>query len=196
MAEDVRAMEDRRVAGAIRTDFILSAEIMAITLSALPATGFWTRAVSLAVVGIGITAGVYGAVALIVKADDAGMALGLNRSPTVLGGLSRRLGRAIVLAMPVFLEILAAVGTAAMLWVGGGIIVHGLEVLGLPWPAHAIETLAEAAVHRAPALPGAVAWLVGALGAGMVGLAIGGALIPVVMTVVAPLWKRLSALAR
>ncbi|HSH42584.1 MAG TPA: DUF808 family protein, partial [Arenicellales bacterium] len=82
---DPEALEEQRVAGAIRTDFILSAEIMAITLSAVPDAGFWTQAVVLAVVGIGMTIIVYGGVALIVKADDAGLALGENREQTLLG---------------------------------------------------------------------------------------------------------------
>ncbi len=83
------AMEDRRVASAIKTDFILSAEIMAITLAAIPEGSFWTKAAVLAVVAVGITVAVYGAVALIVKADDAGMALAANRNPSFIGGLGR-----------------------------------------------------------------------------------------------------------
>ena len=75
MALDAQSLEDEKVAGAIKTDFILSAEIMAITLAAIPAGGFWMRAAVLAGVGIGITAAVYGAVALIVKADDVGVVL-------------------------------------------------------------------------------------------------------------------------
>lgn len=189
------AMEDQRVAGAIRTDFILSAEIMAMTLSAVPTAGFWTQAIVLAVVGVAITAGVYGAVALIVKADDAGVALGRYAAPTAAGAVARWLGRGIVLGMPVLLKLLAAVGTAAMIWVGGGIIVHGLEELGLAWPAHAIEAFAGTAARLTPTAAGAVHWLAVAAGSGLVGLALGGALIPVVGLLVAPLWRRLAALA-
>ncbi|MEQ8816970.1 MAG: DUF808 domain-containing protein [Thalassobaculum sp.] len=193
---DAAAMEDARVAGAIRTDFILSAEIMAITLSAVPDAGFWTQATVLAVVGTGITIGVYGVVAVIVKADDAGVALGRYAAPTLPGRVSRAVGRGIVLGMPAFLQLLATVGTAAMVWVGGGIVVHGLEELGVPWPAHAIETVAAGAALRVPAAADAVHWIVGAAGSGLVGLGLGGALIPVVGKLVVPLWTRLSSLVR
>lgn len=196
LGADPQVQEDQRVAGAIRTDFILSAEIMAIALSEIPADGFWTRAAALALVGVGITAGVYGAVAVIVKADDFGVALGRNQAATVLGGLVRRLGRGIVLGMPVFLKLLASVGTAAMLWVGGGIILHGAAELGLAWPAHAVELVAEATARSLPVLAGTVAWLVGAIGSGLAGLAIGGALLPLVGKVALPLWRRLSAAGR
>ena len=193
---NAEAMEDERVAGAIRTDFILSAEIMAITLSAVPDTGFWTQAAVLAVVGTVITIGVYGAVAVIVKADDAGVALGRYAAPTMLGRVSRALGRWIVLGMPAFLRLLATVGTAAMIWVGGGIVVHGLEELGLGWPAHAIEAVAAGSAQLVPAAAGAVHWIAGAAGSGLVGLGLGGALIPVVGKLMVPLWTRLSTLVR
>lgn len=193
---DAETMERQRVAGAIRTDFILSAEIMAITLYAIPATGFWPRAMALALVGIGITVGVYGAVALLVKADDFGVLIGRNRSQSFLGAVGRHLGLAIVRIMPMFLELLASVGTAAMLWVGGGIVVHGLEELGVPWPAHVVEAIAEAVAHRAPVAAGAVEWLVGAVAAGVAGLALGAVLIPLVSGVLVPLWSRLSAFRR
>ena len=85
----------------------------------------------LALVGIGITVAVYGVVALIVKADDAGVALARNEQASVIGALTRAVGRALVVGMPGFLTFLSVVGTAAMIWVGGGIIVHGLEAYGL-----------------------------------------------------------------
>ena len=187
--EDPGALEDQKVASAIKTDFILSAEIMAITLSALPEGGFWSRAVVLAVVGLGITAAVYGGVALIVKADDLGVALAANRS----SGAVRALGRGLVIGMPIFLKILSVVGTAAMIWVGGGIIVHGLEGYGLGAVAHAIEEAAEVAAHAVPAVTGAVGWLVTAAASGLVGLTIGAFLIPVVGKVIAPVWKQTMA---
>lgn len=194
--EDLAAWENERVASAVRTDFILSAEIMAITLSAVPDAGFWTQAIVLALVGTGITAGVYGVVALIVKADDAGVALGRYAAPGAFGRIVRAAGRGIVLGMPVLLKLLAAVGTAAMIWVGGGIVLHGLEALGLPGPAHAVEALAAAAARQVPAAAGAVHWVVGAAGAGLLGLGLGGALIPVVGRLVVPLWTRLAGLVR
>jgi len=191
---DPKALEDKRVAGAIRTDFILSAEIMAITLSAVPEAGFWTQATVLAVVGVGMTIVVYGAVALIVKADDAGLALGGNTEQSLLGEISRRSGRALVAGMPVFLSLLAAVGTAAMVWVGGGIFVHGLEELGLHWPAETIHYAAERSAAAMPGASGAVAWLAGAVGSGIAGLLLGTLVIPLVQVVVAPAWQRLGTL--
>jgi predicted DNA repair protein MutK len=186
-ATDPKALEDQKVSSAIKTDFILSAEIMAITLAAVPDGGFWTQAIVLAVVGIGITAAVYGGVALIVKADDAGVALAATRSPSGPGSAVRALGRGLVLGMPVFLKILAIVGTAAMIWVGGGIVVHGLEGYGLPWIARAIHDAALAVGHAVPWAAATVEWLVTAAGSGLVGLILGALLIPVVSYVLAPL---------
>lgn len=188
-AHDPAALEDVRVASAVRTDFILSAEIMAITLAALPATTVWMQALVLAMVGVGITALVYGGVALIVKADDVGVALARNAWPSVLGSLVRAVGRGLVRGMPVFLSALAALGTAAMIWVGGGIVVHGLESFGLTWLGHAIHDAAVAAGHVSPVLPAAVEWLVGAAGAGLFGLVLGAVLIPVTEFVLAPAWR-------
>jgi len=163
-------LERQRVTGAIRTDFILSAEIMAITLAGLPEGGFWLRAAVLAVVGIGITVLVYGGVALIVKADDIGVALARGRVAAL-----RALGRGIVWAMPHFLAALGAVGMLAMLWVGGGIILHGLEEYGVTGPAHAVHDVAVGAAALLPALGGLLEWLVGAVLAGLLGLLLGGA---------------------
>jgi len=125
VALQAQTLEDQKVASAIKTDFILSAEIMAITLAALPAGSILMQATVLAVVGIGITVAVYGVVALIVKADDAGVALARNANVSALAGIGRGLGHALVKGMPVFLMFLSAVGTAAMIWVGGGIVLHG-----------------------------------------------------------------------
>jgi predicted DNA repair protein MutK len=175
---DPKAFEDAKVAGAIRTDFILSAEIMAITLSTVAEGSVAMQAAVLAVVGIGITVVVYGAVALIVKADDAGLALaGSGAAPL------RALGRAIVAGMPPFLKLLGMVGTAAMLWVGGGIVLHGLEEFGLAAPAHLVHAFS---VNVAEAAGGVLGWVAGALGAGIAGVAIGAALIPVTGRVLAP----------
>ena len=191
---DPKVLEDQRVAGAIRTDFILSAEIMAITLAAVPDAGFWTQAGVLAVVGVALTFVVYGAVALIVKADDVGVAMGRNTEQSLFGGISRRLGRILVLGMPVFLKVLAAVGTAAMVWVGGGIVMHGLEELGVHWPAETIHHMAEKVVGTAPVAPAFLGWLVSATGAGIFGLILGAALIPLVQYAVAPVWKQVQLL--
>jgi predicted DNA repair protein MutK len=191
---DAQALENRRVASAIKTDFILSAEIMAITLASLPEGSVWTRAVVLAIVALGITVAVYGVVALIVKADDAGVALARNRSASAFGSLVRGIGRGLVKGMPGFLKLLAIVGTAAMIWVGGGILVHGLEEYGLPQLGHAIHAAAGTAAHAVPALGGAVEWIVTAIGSGLVGLVVGGLLIPITSHVLAPAWRGLSRL--
>jgi uncharacterized protein len=186
-ALDAKAIEDRTVRGAIRTDFILSAEIMAITLASVAMASFWTQAAVLAVVGIGITAAVYGVVALIVKADDVGVAL-------AAGGWSvtRTLGRGLVRGMPVLLKVLGVVGTAAMLWVGGGIIIHGLEGYGLAALGHAVHAAAEAVGHALPAaFARAAEWLVSAAAAGVFGLAVGAAAIPLVQRVALPTLARL-----
>lgn len=193
-AADPRALEDAKVAGAVRTDFILSAEIMAIALATIPDAGFLTRAITLAFVGTAITLAVYGAVALIVKADDVGLALAQRRGSTPIAALGRLLGSALVRGMPGFLRALAVVGTAAMIWVGGGIMVHGLEEFGLAAPAHAIHDLAAAIAHAVPGLGGALAWAVEAAAYGIAGLAIGLVLIPLVGSVIAPTWKGLMRL--
>ena len=170
--EDPRAVEDRMVGGAIRTDLILSGEIMAITLASVADVSIAEQAVVLGIVGIGITFVVYGAVALIVKADDAGYALARTGSP-----LLRGFGRGLVKAMPPLLKTLAGVGTAAMLWVGGGIIIHGLEEYGVAEPGYSLHHFA-ASLADAPG--GAVIeWLVNAVGAGVFGLVVGGAIVAV-----------------
>jgi uncharacterized protein len=192
-AIDARAVEDEKVASAIKTDFILSAEIMAITLAAVPASGLVNQAVVLAVVGIAITVVVYGGVALIVKADDIGVALARSSGSSSITRLAKGLGRGLVLGMPMFLKVLGVVGTAAMIWVGGGIVVHGLEGYGMAWAAGAIHRFAELAAHALPAAAGVAAWLITAMGFAIVGLIIGGVLIPVAEHVVAPFWKAWAA---
>jgi len=185
--QDPAALEASKVSGAIRTDFILSAEIMAIALATLPDTGIWTTAFALAVVAVAITAGVYGVVALIVKADDAGLVLAGSSV-----ALLRLVGRGLVEFMPGFLTTLAAVGTAAMLWVGGGIVIHGLETYGFSLLGHGIHELAEWTRSAMPLAVGFSAWFVSALGAGLFGMVAGGVLIPVVGHVLLPFmeWVR------
>jgi predicted DNA repair protein MutK len=187
-----QAREDRRVASAIKTDFILSAEIMAITLAALPEGSVWMRAAVLAIVAVGITAAVYGAVAIIVKADDAGLAMARSQASPPFGSLLRGLGRGIVKGMPILLNILSVVGTAAMVWVGGGILLHGLEEYGLSAPAHATHDMAASAGALLPAAKGFIEWLVTAAVSGVLGLIVGGLLIPVTSFVIAPLWRSVA----
>jgi predicted DNA repair protein MutK len=171
--EAVRQEEEKRVRGAIRTDLILSAEIMAITLASVADSPFWTRVFVLAAVGIAITILVYGVVAIIVKADDVGLALAQSDRP-----LLRPLGRAVVRAMPPFLKLLGAVGTAAMLWVGGGIVLHGLEQYGWATIAHGIHDVAHAAGQALGAIGPLATWLVAAAGSGVIGLLLGVLIVP------------------
>jgi predicted DNA repair protein MutK len=175
-------LEEAKVKGAIKTDFILSAEIMTIALAALPGLSFGMTAAALAAAGLMITVAVYGGVALIVKADDAG--LHMAREGRL--GLTRRLGRGIVNAMPKLLKLLSIVGTAAMLWVGGSIVIHGLEELGIAEPGHTIHEIAHAAGVAVPAAEGAVSWTVKAVIDGIFGLILGLILIPVSAWVIAP----------
>jgi predicted DNA repair protein MutK len=165
------AHEREMVAGAIRTDFILSAEIMAIALAEVATETFMSRAAILAFVALAITLGVYGVVGLIVKMDDVGLHLAGRRNAG-----SRAIGRGLVHAMPKVMAALSAIGIAAMIWVGGGIIVHGLEAFGLDGPAHLIRDAAAAAGHVIAGIGGAVDRLVGAGAAGLIGLAIGSAI--------------------
>ena len=190
-AVGARSVEDEKVASAIKTDFILSAEIMAITLAAIPAGSIWTQALVLAVVGFGITVGVYGVVALIVKADDAGLALARHDGASFIGAGIRMVGRALVRGMPAFLAVLSTIGTAAMIWVGGGIILHGIENYGPPVIGRTVHTATEAAAHALPSVAGIVEWSVEAAISGVLGLLIGALTIPVVEYALAPAWKRL-----
>ncbi len=189
-AKDAQALEEYRIQSAIRTDFILSTEIMAIALATVADAGFWTKAVVLGMVGLFITLGVYGAVALIVRADDFGVALARDSGVSAL----RALGRGLVGAMPYFLKALAVIGTAAMIWVGGGIIIHGLAAYGVDGLEHRIHDLAVAAGALLPPVAGAIEWIVGAFVAGIVGLLVGFALIPLVGRVIAPLGRVIARL--
>ncbi|WP_210529935.1 DUF808 domain-containing protein [Rubellimicrobium arenae] len=162
------ALEDEKVRGAIRTDVILSAEIMAIALATIEAPDLLTRAITLAIVGIAITAVVYGAVAIIVKADDVGAAMARSRI-----GVSRVIGRGLVRGMPAFLSLLSVVGTIAMLWVGGGILVHGLAEFGWHGPEHLVHDLAHSLASLIPPVEAALNWLVTALASGVIGFVVG-----------------------
>ena len=175
-------LEETRVKGAIKTDFILSAEIMTIILSNIDASSFWFEAATLAFAGIAVTLFVYGSVALIVKMDDVGLWMASNGRTNA----GRGLGRALVRGMPKLLTLLTVVGTAAMLWVGGAIISHGLDVLGWPWLYDTIHHIAEGAAAGLDQGKGFVKWTVTALGDGIFGLALGLLLIPVVTRVLNP----------
>ena len=188
LSQSPKELEDERVASAIRTDFILSAEIMAIVLSTISGSPIWMQALVLAMAGIVMTVGVYGLVALIVKADDIGVAMA--RSP---GALLRALGRGLVIGMPGFLKVLTLTGMLAMLWVGGGIVVHGLQVLGEPRPETWIHHAAASAGAWVPAAEGVVTWLVRAAVSAVLGLFIGALCAPLADRVFAPAAKWLWA---
>ena len=180
---DPAHLEEEKVAGAIKTDFILSAEIMTIALATIESPSFWMQAITLAVVGALITVAVYGAVALIVKMDD----VGLHMAATGRTGAGRALGRGLVRGMPKLMSALSLIGTAAMLWVGGNIVTHGLEVTHLwTWPYETIHHLADATAAAIGTAQGFVAWAVTAFFDGMFGLILGVALIPVATRVIGP----------
>ncbi len=187
-ALDAKTLEDQRVNGAIRTDFILSAEIMAIALSQVTAPDFITKAIVLAAVGVFITAAVYGAVALIVKADDFGVYLAQRPSAA-----SQAIGRALVYGMPTFLKILSFVGMIAMLWVGGGILVHGLAEYGITGPEHTIHALADAVAAIFPFANGFVWWLASALCAAAIGLVAGAITAALIAVFITPFRKSTPA---
>jgi predicted DNA repair protein MutK len=168
-AETPEELEKRQVSGAIRTDFILSAEIMAIALAELRESSFWMMAAALAAVGIAITIAVYGVVAIIVKLDDIGLHLAERRNSG-----AQAFGRGLVHVVPKMLAVLGIVGTAAMLWVGGGILVHGLHEL------HILSFIPDAVDHAAHAIGGDngfIGWLVHALGGALVGAVVGGIIV-------------------
>jgi predicted DNA repair protein MutK len=162
------AHEKQRVRGAIRTDFILSAEIIVITLGSVASASFGRRALTLYAIGLVMTVGVYGLVALIVKADDFGEHLARKQR-----GWHANLGRGIVRGAPVAMRSLSVVGTAAMFLVGGSLIVHGLPRLH-----HGISHVADQA--------GWLRWAVSSLLEGLVAVVAGSAILLVVAG-----WRRL-----
>ncbi|MFP3383069.1 DUF808 domain-containing protein [Tritonibacter scottomollicae] len=182
---DPTHLEEQKVKGAIKTDFILSAEIMTISLATIESDVLWIQAATLAVVGIMITIVVYGVVAIIVKMDDVGLWL------TEVGrtGVTRSLGRGIVAFMPWFLKLLSVVGTIAMLWVGGSIIVHSAHQMGWHWPEETIYAFAKGVAQG----DGLVEWLVKAVIDGILGFVIGLLLIPLATKVIAPLFGAKAA---
>mgnify|MGYP003575444112 FL=1 len=169
-ADTPEELEDRQTAGAIRTDFILSAEIMAIALNELSDLNLGEQAAALALVGIVITVAVYGVVGLIVKLDDIGLHMSERRNAA-----SRSFGLGLVHVVPKLLVALSFIGTAAMLWVGGGILLHGLEELGAP----AIPHLVHDAAHHVSELVGGggfgatLEWIANAFGAAIAGAVVG-----------------------
>ncbi|MBB1510587.1 DUF808 domain-containing protein [Tessaracoccus sp. MC1756] len=158
--------EKTMVSGAIRTDFILSAEIMVISLNEVTDLGFWMRAASMVAVALAITVLVYGVVAIIVKMDDLGLHLAAKPN-------SKRLGEGLVKAMPVVLSVLSTVGIAAMLWVGGHILLVGMHDLGFH-PVYTFVHDLEAAVGG-----GLLGWLVNTFFSAVIGIVAGAILVAI-----------------
>lgn len=177
---DAAHLEEQRVRGAIKTDFILSAEIMTIALATIDSPDIWMRAIVLAVVAVLITVLVYGAVAVLVKMDD----IGLRLSETGSFEATRAFGRGLVTAMPSVLWVISTIGTAAMLWVGGSIIVHSLHEMHVSLPYDTIKAVANA-VSDGGAM-GGVQWLAVAVIDCIVGFVLGTLLMPAVAALLMP----------
>ncbi|MBW9215608.1 DUF808 domain-containing protein [Mumia sp. zg.B53] len=160
--------EGRVVSGAVRTDLILSAEIMVIALNEVADEPLLSRAVILAVVALGITALVYGVVAVIVKMDDIGLSLAARSSAA-----ARAVGRFLVKAMPVVLATLSVVGVVAMLWVGGHILLVGIDELGWHAPYDLVHHLEEIVHDAVPSLGGALPWIVNTTASALLGVLVG-----------------------
>lgn len=173
------------VTGAIRTDFILSAEIMVIALNEVADQSFFPRLIILVVVALVITAVVYGVVAGIVKMDDIGLHLAQRSS-----AFAQKVGRGLVAAMPKLLTALSVIGTAAMLWVGGHILLVGVDELGWHAP-YGLVHHAEEAVHHLAGVGGVLAWLINTAASAVIGLVVG-ALVVAVMHVL-PFGKKKAA---
>lgn len=170
-AVDLVALEKDKIKGAIRTDFVLSAEIVAITLGTVAASGFGTQLAVLSGMAVLMTVGVYGLVAGIVKLDDAGLHLSRRSGDGAPARASRSLGAGILTAAPYLMKALSIAGTAAMFLVGGGILTHGVPALH-----HAIEQMTAAA---GPVLGAVLPLLADAL----VGIVAGAVIVAVVMGV-------------
>jgi hypothetical protein len=166
------AHEKTMVSGAIRTDFILSAEIMAIALNEVANETIWMQAAILLAVALAITVGVYGMVGLIVKMDDIGLHMTKKASAS-----AQAVGRALVHAMPRLLSALSVIGIAAMIWVGGGIVLHGMHEFHITPLPEWVDHMAEAAGDAVPAAPGVVRWLAHAIGSGLFGMVVGGVVV-------------------
>ena len=180
-ADTPEELEARQVAGAVRTDFILSAEIMAIALNELSRLGIWEQAAALALVGLAITVAVYGVVGLIVKLDDIGLHLAKRANKLVAG-----FGQGLVHVVPKLLKSLSVIGTAAMLWVGGGILLHGLEVLGMPTLPTVVHDIAHAIAEGVGGgtIGAILEWIANAIGAAIAGAVVGGAIVIVIRQLV------------
>ncbi|MFI8773977.1 DUF808 domain-containing protein [Gordonia sp. NPDC062954] len=177
-AEKGPEFEKSMVNGAIRTDLILSAEIMVISLSSVESEPFLTRLLVLIVLAFLITALVYGVVAVIVKMDDVGLSLAQRKSTA-----SQRIGRGLVKAMPKIMSTLTVVGIAAMLWVGGHILIVNVGEAGFHWPADRLHDIEHWFHELSHSLGGVLSWTAGTVVSAVVGLVIG-AIIVAIMHVI------------
>jgi hypothetical protein len=175
VAEQGGDAEKYMVTGAIRTDFILSAEIMVIALDEVADQAFFPRLIILVIVALVITAVVYGVVAGIVKMDDVGLSLTQRSSR-----FAQRVGRGLVAGMPKLLAALSVIGTAAMLWVGGHILLVGTDELGWHAPYGLVHHWEEAVRHAAEAVGGLLAWVVNTGASAVIGLIVGAVVVAIV----------------
>lgn len=175
-AENTGPKDEKTViSGAVRTDLILSAEIMVIALNEVDHEPVLQQAIILTVVALMITVLVYGVVALIVKMDDIGLSLAQREN-----GAVKQLGRGLVKAMPIVMAVLANVGIIAMMWVGGHILLVGTDELGLTAPYELVHHWEEA-VHDATGGAGAVlGWLVNTVCSAIIGFVVGAAVVGIV----------------
>jgi uncharacterized protein len=173
--EDGPEAESSMVSSAIRTDFILSAEIMVIALNEVADEALVPRALILLVVAVAITILVYGVVGLIVKMDDVGLHLAERRSP-----FAQRLGLGLVRAMPRLLTVISAVGVVAMLWVGGHILLVNSAEVGWHWPYDTVHHWEEAVHDAVPGVGGIVGWLLNTAVSAVVGIVVGSIVVAVV----------------
>ena len=176
---DMVKLEKNKIKGAIRTDFILSAEIVVIVLGTVQSEPFLTQVIVVSLLALGITFGVYGLVAGIVKLDDVGLYMLKKSVSGSFNDLQRLVGRSLLIIAPLLMKFLSIVGTAAMFLVGGGILVHSIGIIH-----HVTDSLMS--VMGVP-LEGIVAALVPVLVEGTVGL-IAGALVLAIVTLVAKVW--------
>ena len=161
--------EDKIVSSAVRTDLILSAEIMVISMNSIEADSLWARAAVLVVVAIGITVLVYGAVGILVKMDDVGLAMAADKESE----FKQKFGNGLVQAMPKVMTVISYVGMVAMLWVGGHILLVGTHDLGLSQPYGFVHHL-EGLVAGIAGIGGVLAWLINTSFSFVFGLIIGG----------------------
>jgi predicted DNA repair protein MutK len=170
--------EKQMTSSAIRTDFILSAEIMVIALNEVADQAFVPRLIILVVVALVITAAVYGVVAVIVKMDDVGLSLTQRSSR-----FAKKIGRGLVSGMPMLLAALSTIGTVAMLWVGGHILLVGTDTLGWHAPyglVHHAEEWVKSATEAFAAVSGVLAWLVNTAASAVIGLVVGAIVVGIV----------------